>query len=111
MVNGRNKVMPSNNTSGHVGVQKTKTGKFTAKILKKHIGTFDTLEESVNARQEVQRETPHFTERHGKPSIVNLGYAGLKLAKTVKKAQVRAEKEEELRQWYAPNYSTATARR
>lgn len=88
-LNQRNKVLGSNNTSGHVGVYKTKSGTFAAKILKNHIGTFAEFEEAAKARQETQTATPGFTERHGKRRIVNYGYRHLKLARLEKRAAAK----------------------
>ena len=81
-VNMRNRVLGSNNTSGYVGVQKTKNGTYCAKILKRHIGTFNTFEEAVEARKAAQSEAPAFTERHGLPKI---GTAYLRKSRRAKK--------------------------
>lgn len=60
--NQRNSKMPKNNTSGCVGVYKTKSGKWVATIGtargNKHIGTFCEFGDAVSARKEAER-------RHG----------------------------------------------
>lgn len=82
VVNGRNTVLPINNTSGHIGVRKTKSGRFSAHILKQYLGTYDTFEEAVEARKAAQSETPAFTERHGLPRI---GFAYSRKSRRAKK--------------------------
>jgi hypothetical protein len=82
VINGRNIVLPSSNTSGHIGVRNTKNGRFSAHILNQYLGTYDTFDEAVQARQDAQRETPLFTERHGKPRI---GTAYLRKSRRAKK--------------------------
>jgi len=58
-VNNLNSKLHSTNTSGHKGVYKTAIGKYSARISVKdrsrHLGTFNTLEEAVKARQEFER--------------------------------------------------------
>jgi HNH endonuclease len=68
-INARNSAMNSTNKSGYVGVSETKTGKFKAVMMQRHLGTFDKFEDAVEARKAAQREAPAFTERHGKPKI------------------------------------------
>ena len=55
-----NKKLNKNNTSGVKGVYKKKNGKYVAfigfKMNKYHLGTYDTLEDAKNARQEAEKE-------------------------------------------------------
>lgn len=92
VVNGRNMVLPSNNTSGHIGVRLRYDGKYTAHILQSQIGVYDTFDEAVKARETAQAETPGFTERHGKPKIIDYGFSHLKQARLAKRAEKRAAK-------------------
>lgn len=105
VLNGRNMVLSSANTSGHIGVRKTVGGKWSAHILRQRLGTYDSFEEAVKARQEAQSTTPGFTDRHGTPRIVNLGYAHLKLPRLARKAAAKAKIEEEKANWLNANYA------
>jgi hypothetical protein len=91
-VNQRNRVMAENNTSGCTGVYKTKNGKFAAKIIKIHLGTFETFEDAVKARQEAQYKTPSFTKRHGLPFIKNYGYSHLKIPRLERREREKAQR-------------------
>lgn len=72
-INGRNKRISSHNSSGFTGVclNNNKT-KWRARIemhrKEIHLGTFDTLEDAVKARERFLEENKHlgFTARHGK---------------------------------------------
>lgn len=68
VLNGRNRVMSSNNVSGYTGVWQRQNGKWETHILHKHIGTFHTPEEAYQARLDYIAAHPElgFTERHGK---------------------------------------------
>jgi hypothetical protein len=91
--NQRNKVLGSNNTSGHVGVCKTANGRWSARILNTHIGTFSTLQEAVDARNKAQLDAPAFTERHGKPKIVSVGFDSYRhKIKIMRSARISAQK-------------------
>jgi hypothetical protein len=44
----------ANNTSGRKGVSRTKNGKYVAYFYRKHLGTFDTFDEAVKAREQAE---------------------------------------------------------
>lgn len=79
-INHRNIKLPSNNTSGRIGVRLIKkTGRWKAEITvnKKYIfiGLFDTFEEACSARQAVEKEHG-FLAAHGRvgfPSCAERG--------------------------------------
>jgi hypothetical protein len=67
--NQRNKVLPRNNKSGHIGVSWNKDSKkwmarITINYKLKQVGQFSTIEEAVAARKEAERKFG-FSERHG----------------------------------------------
>lgn len=84
-LNARNSAMPCTNTSGHVGVAPTESGKFEASVCQKHLGTFDTLPEAIAAREEAQKRIGGFTDRHGKPSIKEIRVRGYSLRRKLRK--------------------------
>ena len=59
-VQGFNRNKQSNNTSGHIGVCKTSDGRYRAYIKvngkQKQAGVFDTVEEAVQARKELEKQ-------------------------------------------------------
>lgn len=64
--NCKNKKKYSNNSSGHTGVRfHKKNGKWISEINSKYIGSFDTIEEAVKAREN-HPDFKLFTTRHGK---------------------------------------------
>lgn len=103
-INQRNRALSKNNTSGHVGVTKSKNGKWIAYILDRVIGTFPTFEDAVQAREKAQAEIPGFTDRHGKPRIVQV-------TKSNRQAKIelkRFKKKLERKAAYALKYPTRT---
>lgn len=69
--NQRNKRLPPNNTSGHVGVSRNDNGKrwiarigVDDKIIR--LGTFDSREDAITARKEAERRYG-FHDNHGRP--------------------------------------------
>lgn len=65
-INQRNKRKSSKNTSGVTGVCFDKnTGKWVARLCKKHLGKFVKLEDACTARAEALRSHEGFTSRHG----------------------------------------------
>lgn len=69
-VNGRNTPIPSNNTSGIMGVSFSKSrGKWEAYIKinqrRKHLGRYDNKREAVRARRQAEREYG-FHQNHGR---------------------------------------------
>jgi hypothetical protein len=70
LINGKNTKLPSHNTSGFIGVIKSKkSGRYHARIkingISKHLGSFETLQDAINCRVNFQLKNG-FTERHGK---------------------------------------------
>ena len=67
--NFKNKAKPRNNTSGHVGVNKTKYNKWTASITagyKRHwLGTFNLIQDAISARKAAEI-TYGFHKNHGR---------------------------------------------
>ena len=59
-VNQRHDRLRTNNTSGVKGVYRTSRGKWQAAIhidsKRKHLGTFDTIDEAADARKEAEKE-------------------------------------------------------
>ena len=84
-LNGRNAVLPRTNTTGKVGVSVAESGRFTARVCNKHVGTFDTLDEAAEARTEAQKLVGGFTDRHGKPSIKEIRVRGYSLRRKLRK--------------------------
>lgn len=70
--NNRNLPTPSNNTSGHIGVNLEK-GKWKASISslnkKLHLGTFKTFEEAVVARKQAEKDLG-YNKNHGRTNGV-----------------------------------------
>jgi hypothetical protein len=66
--NARNRGIPANNTSGHIGVYQL-NGRWRAQIncenQRKYLGSFDTLEEAVAARKSAQKDSM-LHENHGR---------------------------------------------
>jgi hypothetical protein len=67
--NLRNARLPSSNTSGHIGVNRSPNNKkWCANIMvnrkKIHLGTFDRIEDAIKARQDASSQN-EFTHRHG----------------------------------------------
>jgi len=74
--NMRNMRLPSNNTSGHIGVSWiTEKKKWTAQLHIKgkhiHLGYFDDINDAVIARKKAADEYG-FSERHGEKMLVSL---------------------------------------
>lgn len=53
--NSRNRGLPKNNTSGHLGIHRNK-GRWRVKLNRREVGTFSTLEAAVAARLKAERE-------------------------------------------------------
>ncbi|KLP26934.1 HNH endonuclease [Citrobacter freundii] len=65
-INQRNRRKSSKNTSGVTGVCFDKnTGKWVARLCKKHLGKFVNFEDACTARAEALRCHEGFTSRHG----------------------------------------------
>ena len=54
--NALNKLTPSHNTSGHKNVCKSKGNKWSVRIRRKWIGTFDSYEEACAIEEEKEKE-------------------------------------------------------
>lgn len=67
--NGRNKAVPKNNTTGHMGVYRARRGKWRACIQsggkQVSLGEYPTIEEAVTARESAQLEFGYH-ENHGR---------------------------------------------
>lgn len=48
--NGANRSLAKNNHSGYIGVLPTESGRFVARLGRKHLGTHDTAEEAAHVR-------------------------------------------------------------
>lgn len=71
--NQRNTTLPSNSTSGHIGVQWNKAqGKWLARIKVngkvKHLGSFDDIDKAVSARKAAEKRFG-FHSNHGRPAV------------------------------------------
>ncbi|HBE9079080.1 HNH endonuclease signature motif containing protein [Serratia fonticola] len=65
--NQRNKKKQRNNTSGVTGVCFDKnTGKWVARLFRRHLGKFSKFEDACEARRVAEYESNAFTDRHGK---------------------------------------------
>ena len=68
--NQHNKPIPSNNTSGHLGVHSLANGKWAARIFSNgknvYLGTFARYEDAVHARQEAN-DKYGYHPNHGRP--------------------------------------------
>lgn len=72
-INLRNRVMQSNNSSGHVGVywiERLKKWNAKGKVNGKnyHLGVYSDKNDAIQARKEWQEKVGGFTDRHGLPS-------------------------------------------
>ncbi len=66
--NVKNQTIRKDNTSGVVGVYKTKCGHFMAMIKNKSIGTYKTISEAARIRKNAERRYG-FSEGHGSSKV------------------------------------------
>lgn len=71
-LNSRNRAMSENNTSGYSGIQK-RGNKWIAKIGDNHLGSFDELEDAIQARKAFIAQGDDYTIRHGHKQILQNG--------------------------------------
>lgn len=66
--NSKNRSKRSDNTSGFTGVHHLKTGKWQARIGRKHLGTFSTMEAAIEARKQALADSDYHVN-HGKEML------------------------------------------